>query len=316
MSSQDREDGPDSPDRDRRATIDVPLARRLIATQFPHWADREVTPVERSGVDNATYRLGDDLLMRLPRFARWVGQVEREQTWLPRLAPHLPLPIPVPEAEGVPGEGYPFPWSVYRWLPGRAADPARIPDLVAAARTLAGFFRALQAVDPAGGPPPEWSNGFRGAALADERDSPAVESRIRDRIAALEGLTDTDALTAVYETARAAPAWERPPVWIHGDPAPGNLLTEGGKISAVIDFGTLAVGDPACDLIVAWTLLDAPGRAAFRAELEIDDATWARGRAWGLTGTLPSPEDYTHPERGPAERHRLEAVVADHRASA
>jgi aminoglycoside phosphotransferase (APT) family kinase protein len=292
--------------------IDVALVRRLLAAQFPQWTDLPVEPVARSGVDNATYRLGADMSVRLPRLPRWLGQVEREQRWLPRLAPHLPLAVPVPLAKGAPGEGYPFPWSVYRWLDGENAALERIADPQRAAIELAGFFTALRSSGPAGGPPPEWSNGFRGVPVGDERDSAVVQTRVRARIAALDGLVDTDALTAVYETALAAPAWDAPPVWIHGDPDPANMLVRDGRLSAVIDFGTMAVGDPAGDLIAAWTFLDAGTRDVFRAALRVDDATWARGRAWGLTGILPSPADLTDPARAARARRRLDDMIADH----
>ena len=296
--------------------IDEALVRRLLAARFPHWADLPIVPVAQSGVDNATYRLGADMSVRLPRLPRWVGQVDREQRWLPVLAPHLPLAIPVPLAKGEPGAGYPFPWSVYRWIEGENASLERLADPDRAARDLARLFVALQGIDPAGGPPPEWSNGFRGVPMGDERDSAAVEHRVRARIAALDGLVDTGALTAVYEAALAAPAWDRPPVWIHGDPAPGNLLARDGRLSAVIDFGTLAVGDPACDLIAAWTFLSAATRDVFRAVLQVDDATWARGRGWGLTGILPSPADLADPVRAAGARRRLDEIVADHQHDA
>lgn len=302
--------------RPGEVSIDVGLVRRLVADQFPQWADLPVVPVGLSGWDNATYRLGDDMSVRLPRLPRWVGQVEREQRWLPWLAPRLPLPIPVPIVEGAPAEGYPFPWSVYRWLDGDNADPGSIDDPVQAATDLAGFIAALQNLDPAGGPPPEASNGFRGVHLDDERDSPVVETRVRPKIAALEGLVDTDAVTAVWEAALAAPPWDGPPVWIHGDPAPTNMLVKDGRLSAVIDFGTLAVGDPACDLIAAWAFLPAEARGVYREALSVDDATWARGRGWGLAAWLPSPEDFDDPERADRIRQRLDEFVDDHRREA
>ena len=295
--------------------IEETLVRRLVADQFPRWADLSVTPVARSGWDNATFRLGDDLSVRLPRLPRWVGQVEREQRWLPVLAPQLPMPVPVPVATGVPAAGYPFPWSVYRWLDGETATPEHLADPHGAATDLGGFLAALQRIDPAGGPAPEWSNGFRGAALDDPRDSPVVASRMRDKIAALHGLVDTAAVTAVWEAALAAPPWGGPPVWIHGDPAPGNLLATDGRLSAVIDFGTMAVGDPACDLIAAWTWFPAGIREVFRAALPVDDATWARGRCWGLAAVLPSPDDLrgSDPERAAAALRRVEDIIADHK---
>ncbi|WP_329133814.1 aminoglycoside phosphotransferase family protein [Streptomyces sp. NBC_01476] len=290
------------------------LVRRLLAAQFPHWAGLPVVAVGTPGVDNITYRLGDAMSVRLPRFARWEGQVPREQEWLPRLGPLLPLAVPVPLAQGEPGEGYPFVWSVYRWLDGDRADLGELTDPRQTGVELARFLRALQSVDPAGGPAPGWSNGFRGCDLADERDSPVVAGRMRERIAALEGLTDTDALAAVWADALAAPVWDRAPVWVHGDPAPGNLLASGGRLSAVIDFGTLAVGDPAVDLIAAWTFLDGEARGAFRAELAVDGATWARGRAWGLSGILPRPAELgpdADPEHAARVRRRLADLVAD-----
>jgi aminoglycoside phosphotransferase (APT) family kinase protein len=293
--------------------IDTGTVRRLIASQYPQWAELPVEPVANSGWDNATFRLGDALSVRLPRLPRWIGQVEREQRWLPFLAPRLPLPVPIPVAQGEPGEGYPFPWSVYRWIDGETADPACITDLHQTATELAGFFMALQAIDSAGGPAPEWSNGFRGTSFSDDRDSPIVESRVRAKIAALEGLADTDALSAVYESAAAAKEWDGPPVWIHGEPSPGNMLASAGRVTAVIDFGTVAVGDPACDLIFAWTFLDAGSRATFRAALSVDDAMWARGRGWGLVSVLPSPGDLTDPERGGRMWQRVEDLVADYR---
>jgi aminoglycoside phosphotransferase (APT) family kinase protein len=298
--------------------IDAALVRRLLAAQFPQWADLPVTPVPRSGMDNATFRLGSDMSVRLPRYPRWVGQVEREHRWLPRLAPHLPLPVSEPLAKGVPGEGYPFPWSVYRWLEGETATAEGLADPVAAAKELAEFITALQRVDPTGGPGPEWSNAFRGVPMGDERDSVAVEARVRPKIEALKDLIDVGAVTAVWEAALAAPAWDGPPVWIHGDLATGNLLAVDGRLSAVIDFGTLAVGDPACDLLPAWAFLPAEARPAFREALGVDEATWARGRGWGLASSLPAPSDpyyADHPVRARTALRRLDELIADFRSA-
>ncbi|GAA2786635.1 aminoglycoside phosphotransferase family protein [Crossiella cryophila] len=291
--------------------IDETLVRELVAAQFPHWADLPVTRVAKPGVDNATLRLGADMSVRLPRFERWIGQVHREQRWLPVLAPRLPLPVPIPLAQGEPSAAYPYPWSVYRWLDGDRADQVPL-DLRLAALDLAEFLLALQAIETTDGPPPEWSNGFRGVDLADPRDSPVVANRLESRIAALHGLTDTDALTEVWRAGLAAPAWDRPPVWVHGDPDPGNLLATDGRLSAVIDFGTLAVGDPAVDLIPAWTCFDADSRAVFRERLGVDAATWARGRVWGLSGVLPSPETLAPDHPGSVVAHRkLAGIIAD-----
>ncbi|GAA3216050.1 aminoglycoside phosphotransferase family protein [Nonomuraea helvata] len=295
--------------------IDEALVRRLLEAQFPQWAHLPISPVPRSGMDNATFRLGDDMSVRLPRYRRWVGQVEREHRWLPRIAPHLPLPISEPLAKGEPGEGYPFPWSVYRWLAGETTE--ELVDPVQAGKELAGFVRALQGIDATGGPGPSWSNAFRGVPMGDERDSVAVEARVRPKIEALRGIVDTDAVTAVWEAALAAPAWDGPPVWIHGDLATGNLLTVEGRLSAVIDFGTLAVGDPAVDLLAAWKFLPPEARGVFRETLGVDEAAWARGRGWGLASSLPVPDDpyYADPVRVEAALRHLDEIIADFRSA-
>jgi aminoglycoside phosphotransferase (APT) family kinase protein len=297
--------------------IDAGLVRRLLAAQFPRWAELSLSAVPLSGMDNATFRLGDDLSVRLPRYARWAGQVEREHTWLPRLAPQLPLPVSAPVAMGEPGEGYPYPWSVYRWLEGERATAEGLADPVRTAVELAEFINALQKIDATGGPGPRQSNAFRGVPMGDTRDSLAADARVRPKIAALKGMVDVAAVTAVWEAALGAPAWDAPPVWIHGDLATGNLLAVEGRLSAVIDFGTLAVGDPAVDVLPAWKFLPDAARDVFRAALGVDDATWARGRGWALAGSLPVPDDpffQKEPARVTTALHHLEQVLADHRA--
>lgn len=294
--------------------IDEGLVQRLLTKQFPQWADLPVSPVPRSGMDNATFRLGPDLSVRLPRYERWAGQVEREHRWLPWLASQLPIPISEPLAQGEPAEGYLFPWSVYRWLDGETATTEGLADPHATAKELAAFVRALQRIDPTGGPGPQWSNAFRGVPMGDERDSLASEARVRPKIAELNGVVDTDALTAVWQAALRAPAWDREPVWVHGDLAVGNLLAVDGRLSAIIDFGTLAVGDPAVDVLPAWTFLPAEARNTFRDALDVDDATWARGRGWALAGSLPVLSDpffRQDPARVTRALRRLDALIAD-----
>jgi aminoglycoside phosphotransferase (APT) family kinase protein len=243
-----------------------------------------------------------------PRIGSAAGQVEKEHRWLPRLAPHLPLAIPVPLAKGVPAEGYPWPWSVYRWLEGENASIDRIADLRQAATDLAHFVAALQRIDPAGGPPPA-NNSSRGVPLAMRDD------RTRDAIASLHDTLDTDAVTAAWEAALQAPAWPGPAVRLDGDLNAGNLLAQHGRLSAVIDFGCLVVGDPACDLMAAWMLLTAETRDVFRAALQVDDATWARGRGWALSVTLIILAYYrnTNPVLCGIARYAIGEVLADHR---
>lgn len=251
------------------------LARRLVATQFPQWANLPVWPVALSGWDNRTFHLGEHMIVRLPSAADYAAQVEKENRWLPRLAPLLPLPIPAPLAIGEPADGYPWRWSIYRWLEGHTATTERIADLRDFATSLAQFLIALQRIDPTGGPPPGPHNFYRGGALT------TYDAETREAVAALNGRVDVDAATEVWEAALAT-TWQGPPVWVHGDVHRSNLLVKEGQLCAVLDFGQLAVGDPACDLSIAWTLFEGDSRATFRAALPLDAGTWTRGRAWAL----------------------------------
>ena len=280
---------------------------RLIAAQFPQWANLPVRPVELDGWDNATFRLGEDMSVRLPSAERYAAQVEKEHRWLPKLAPLLPLPIPTPLAKGAPTDDYPFPWSVYRWIAGENATIERIADPVEFATALAAFLTALYRIDPRGGPPPGRHNFLRGAP-------PAVyDAETRQALAALEGRIDTDVASAAWEAALET-TWHGPPVWFHGDVAAGNLLVEDGRLSAVIDFGTSGVGDPACDLVIAWTLFRGESRDAFRAALGLDDATWARGRGWALWKALITLAEHerTDPEKAEEARRVIDEVLDDH----
>jgi aminoglycoside phosphotransferase (APT) family kinase protein len=292
--------------------IDVALVRRLLATQFPRWAGLSVARVESSGTDNAIFRLGDDLVVRMPRIRAAVPQVEKEQRWLPRLAPHLPLEIPAPLAKGDPGEGYPWPWSVYRWIEGETATLDRIANPVDAAITLAEFVSALHRVDSTGAPAPGRHNFFRGLPLV------ARDPYTRQAIAALEGMLDTAAVTAEWEAALRAPAWSGAPVWIHGDLAPGNLIAAAGALRGVIDFGGLGAGDPACDLIVAWNLFTAESREGFRAAMSVDAATWARGRGWALSIALIQLPYYkdSNPRLAASARRTIAELLANQSSEA
>jgi aminoglycoside phosphotransferase (APT) family kinase protein len=294
-----------------RLPIDVALVERLVAAQFPDWAGLPVRRVLPGGNDNCTFRLGEELLVRLPSHAAYAPGVEKEQRWLPALAAKLPLPIPAPVGLGAPAEDYPCPWSVYRWLPGEVVAVAPPDDLAEFASDLAGFLAALQAIDPEGGPAAGRHSFHRGGALA------VYDAQTRDAVATLGGAIDGRAATAAWEAALAG-AWTASPVWVHGDVAVNNLLVEDGRLSAVIDFGTSAVGDPACDLAVAWTLFEGDSRVAFRERLPLDAATWARGRGWTLWKaliTLANPDGHDPPgQRGSAEV--LEQVLAEHRDAA
>ena len=289
--------------------IDVFLVERLIRAQFPHWAGLSVRAAEPQGNDNRTFRFGDVLSVRLPSADRYAAQVEKEQAWLPKLAPHLPLPIPAPVSQGAPGEGYPFAWSINRWLKGEAARTARIADRVQFAIDVAAFLGALRGVDTAGAPPPGLHCFWRGGSLS------VYDGEARAAILALGGGIDGRAATEVWEAARAA-TWRDAGVWFHGDVVADNLLVgEDGRLGAVIDFGCSGVGDPACDLTLAWTFLDGEARDAFREAVALDAATWARARGWALWKALVLRSGGRwHPEleRSP---HVIDAVIAEHRRS-
>jgi len=286
---------------------DTSLVSRLLAAQFPRWTDLPIAPVPSAGTDNALYRLGDDMVVRLPRIHWAAGQVDMEQRWLPRLAPHLPLVIPVPLAKGMPGEGYPWNWSIYPWLEGEIATIERIADPRQAVVDLAQFVAALQRIDATGGPSPKEHGSDRGVPLATR------DSRTCAAIASCVGLLDTRAVTAAWQSALQAPAWHGAPVWIHGDLKADNLLAQQGRLCAVIDFGCSGVGDPACDVMAAWMYLPAETRDLFRTVLQVDDATWARGRGWALSVALIALPYYkdTNPVLAGIARHTIDQVLAD-----
>ncbi|MGK0223111.1 MAG: aminoglycoside phosphotransferase (APT) family kinase protein [Limisphaerales bacterium] len=256
---------------DESSRIDVPLVERLISTQFPQWAHLPISPVELSGWDNRTFHLGSEMTVRMPSGKHYASAVEREQKWLPIFAPKLPLPISTPLAMGKPNDEYPWQWSVYRWLQGDVATYERIDDLDQFAADLAGFLRQMQQMDTSGGP----SQKLRGGSLE------IYNAQARAAIEVLRGEIDWRLATEIWEKALRA-RFTASPVWFHGDVAAGNLLVRHGKLEAVIDFGGMGVGDPACDTTIAWTFLTATTRQAFRETLRVDDAIWARGRGWAL----------------------------------
>lgn len=286
---------------DDEVDTDVDLVRRLLESQHPQWAGLPIERVQSAGTDNALYRLGDELAVRLPRIHWAVDTVAKEQTWLPVLAPHLPLAVPLPVAVGQPEGAFPYPWGVVQWLPGQMADIHRLDDPVQAALDLAAFVRALRAVDPSGGP-----RHGRGRPVRREDDM------IRHGIAGLRGEVDADAVLATWERVMTAPDHDGPPVWFHGDLNYLNLLAREGRLSSVIDWGTCGVGDPAIDTTVAWNLFPPDARRAYREALEIDDATWARGKGWVLTGLfgIPYYRD-TNPVLVAGVIRGIEAVLAD-----
>ncbi len=270
----------------------VDLVRQLLVDQFPAYAELDISPVPSAGTDNALFRLGDDLAVRMPRIGWATDSIAREFRWLPLLAPQLSLPIPEPIALGEPGSGYPCSWTICQWLPGTNPPMGATPNPTDLAARLAGFLLSLQAIDTTDAP-----HAKRGIPVSTR------DEEVRNAVAALmeiqaTGSPDDPAVApilnidlgqvlAVWGQDMAADDWDRPPVWIHADVSPLNVLCDNeGQLCAVIDFGTLGIGDPAVDAYGAWNLLDAPGRKVFREAIGFDDHTWARGRAWALSIAL------------------------------
>ena len=282
--------------------IDASLVRRLVESQFPDWAGLPVERVVSGGWDNAIYRLGSDLSVRLPRRKMAAELVEKEQRWLPEIAPRLPVPVPVPIGRGSPGEGYPWRRSICPWLPGEVAAVAPVTDVEELAATLGAFIAALHTVGPADGPRTPW----RGVQLA-RRDE-----TVRGLLADLRDVVDVRAASAAWEDALAAPAWPGPDVWLHGDLHPPNMLVEAGRLSAIIDFGDLVVGDPATDLMGAWMVLPPSARPLLAEAVGVDDATWARGRGWALSwGLVCLAHSADNPTLEAIGRRAVDEALAD-----
>jgi aminoglycoside phosphotransferase (APT) family kinase protein len=287
--------------------IDLNLVRRLIASQFPSWSDLPITEVLPNGWDNRTFRLGDRMSIRLPSAERYAAQVDREHRWLPVLSDKLPLPIPTPLAIGKPDDSYPYKWSIYGWIDGDTAIPERIDNMPMFASALSEFLVALRSVDTSGAPGP--GAGYRGGDLGIYND----QTRRAIEMMGAESNLDRELLTDIWDTALAS-KWNKPPVWIHGDVSSGNILVKDGTISAVIDFGSTAVGDPACDLSIAWTMFDEKSRDTFRNGMDLDEMTWTRGKGWTLWKALIilSGISETNTVEGERSRQTVDRILNDH----
>jgi len=279
--------------------FDEVLVRDLLAEQFPDWSTLPLRRIEPSGTDNAIFRLGDELSVRLPRRAGPSEPGSKELEWLPRLAPLLPVEIPVPVAQGRPSDAYPWFWEIHTWIEGETLPVEEI-DAIQAARDLAALVRALQQIETDGGEPVG-----RGEPLAG-RDSAFRRW--------LEHFDGDPRVTTEWERALAAPPWDGPPVWHHGDLDCRNWLVRESRVGAVIDWGSMGVGDPACDVMVAWKLHSAAARDAFRDALPTDDATWQRARGWAVSQAVGALSYYT-PENNPSlyreGEHWLELVLSE-----
>ena len=286
---------------DGEVEIDAELVGRLVAAQFPHLTDLPIREVRAASTVNAIYRLGDHLYARLPRVPWWAEDLDKEWEWLPRLAPRLSLRVPEPVAKGHPASSYPFTWAIYRWIDGRPYADGLVDDGRQAARELARFVAELRRIDPAGAPP----GGRKPLRELDAVTRAAIESA--------PGLIDRDAAIAAWERALQAPAWDGTPVWIHTDLLRPNLLVRGGRLHAAIDFGGAGVGDPAADVIAAWSVFTPTGRGVFRDVLEVDDGTWHRARGYALHQAALIIPYYaeTNPGFVAPARRTVEEILAD-----
>lgn len=281
--------------------IDISLVKSLITSQFPQWQDFSIRQIDAIGTDNAIFRLGDTMAVRIPRIKKAAAHIEKEYQWLPKLTSHLPLTIPVPIAKGKRTESYPWQWSIYRWIEGESAVDT-ISNLSQAAINLGHFVVALRNIDATGGP-----ICHRGKPLQTR------DKETRDAIVSWRNVIDIDAAITIWNRSLALPLWGGKSVWIHGDLHADNMLTQNGNINAIIDFGSSGVGDPAVDMMPALTILSSETRQKFREIVNVDDATWGRGRGWALTFGLVAYPYYknTNPTLAKIARHTIDEVLAD-----
>jgi aminoglycoside phosphotransferase (APT) family kinase protein len=289
---------------ENQVNVDEHLVRTLLHDQFPHWASLPLQLVDSYGTEHSIYRIGDRLAGRFPLLPAAEAATTVEARWLPALAPFLPCRVPVILAQGRATPFYPFTWAVSEWIDGEDGSTAPYDEL-RLARDLAGFLKALESIDATGAPMP--SPGQRGGLLAN------VDGPVRRAIQQLGDRIDGAAATRSWEESLSVSEWARAGVWLHGDPLPGNLLFQQRRLIAVIDFGGLKAGDPACDLQPAWNMFSGASRRLFRAAMDVDDATWLRGRGWTLYQAITGLNYYwdTNPRMIRQVSHALGKVLSD-----
>lgn len=287
--------------------IEISLVQDLIAHQFPQWKELSIHPVKTSGFDNCTFHLGDKMLIRLPSKAEYAFQVEKEQYWLPRLKSLLSIQIPTPVAMGKPAKNYPWKWSIYEWIRGESVASSDRTDYCELATDLAEFLVSFQSIDSTGGPLPSQHNFYRGGSLK------VYDDEVKKAVTLIGSQMDLKTVREIWEVAPAT-SWQGKSVWVHGDVSPGNLLIDNGRLCAVIDFGQLAIGDPACDLAIAYTLFSGKSREVFRKIIKVDEDTWARGRAWALWKALITVAGLTNPNNSESKKSKqiIDDVISDH----
>ena len=287
---------------DGEVRIDAELVGRLVAAQFPGLTDLPISAVQSTGTVNAIYRIGDHLCARLPRLRQCAQDLDNERQWLPKLAPGLSLRIPEPVGRGRPASSYPFSWAIYGWIEGRPYADDLVDDERQAAKDLAQFVAELRRMDPVAGAPRAGRKPLR-----------ELDAITRTAINSARGVIDSDAATSAWDHALEAPAWTGAPVWIHTDLLRPNLLVHDGRLCAVIDFGGVGVGDPAADVIAAWSVFGHTGRGLFRGALDVDDDTWNRARGFALHQAAMIIPYYaeTNPRFVALARHTVKEVLAD-----
>ncbi len=255
--------------------------KAAISSQFPTWSTLEIKEVEAQGNDNITFRLGDQMLIRIPSADRYAEKVFKEQEWLEKISLQLDVTIPVPIALGLPTEHIPFHWSIYRWIDGKSLNLIDKKDLNLdlLAAQVASFLLKLHKVDTTNAPLPGKHNFWRGWNLS------VYDHEVKGALKSLSGLIEINSLQDVWQSALAS-SWQRDPVWVHGDLSVGNIILKDGQVEGVIDFGGMAVGDPACDLVLTWMLFEGASRTIFKEALNLDRQTWQRARGWALWKSL------------------------------
>ncbi len=252
--------------------IEPSMVRELLLTQCPQWADLSLDRIRSSGTDNALFHLGDEFVVRMPRID-WASQsINKEYEWLPQLAPLLTLPISAPIFKGTPTADYPWSWLVSPWHDG--ANPAfeQSNEYADLAIDLAHFLNEFHALPVTNAPASR-----RGIPLNN------MDEAVMECMQQLQGDVDTDKLIALWKQLITVPEWEHNSVWLHGDMLPGNILVTDKRLSAVIDFSDVGIGDPAVDCVIAWALLNGPSRQIFKNHIKLDENTWLRGQGWALS---------------------------------
>jgi aminoglycoside phosphotransferase (APT) family kinase protein len=281
--------------------IDSVLVKRLLSEQFPHLADRSITLVRSTGTVNAIYRLDHDLYVRLPRLGIWAESIDHEWTWLPKLDPHISLNIPKPLARGKSTDWYPYPWAIYHWIVGSPYQDDLISDERQVAYDLVNFILELRSIDMWGAP--------RGG----RRPLIELDAATRSAIEFSRGVIDSEAVSAAWAQLLESPLWNGKPVWIHGDLLKSNLLVQDGRLCAVIDFGGVGIGDPAADVVPAWSVFNKAGRKTFRQALDVDDDTWNRACGYALHQALMIIPYYpeTNPEFVAMAKRTVEEILTE-----